>query len=527
MEIAPYTLLNYLLETSICLAVFYLFYVLALRRQPTFIYNRMYLLVSSLLALILPLLEVPFFGSASEGFARMSPGLSILILPEVLIGEEDKTVQMITWQQMVILTYATGALLMLIRFLWQIMRIRRIIRQGHLRMSQNGYWVVHTDGHLPISSYFNYLLWDNHAKLEEGDKQRIIEHEEVHMAQGHSYDVFYMSLIKILLWFHPFAYLYFKELTDVHEYAADAKVVEATDAKSYARILVNQLFHSVEEFSLLNHFYKSKTLKRLKMMELTKSKINRFRILWALPVFALMFFVFSCQDEEDELSKLNAKSQEYANATEEEWDSLSDADEVFTVVENPPTPEGGMEKFYDYVKDNLKYPAQARYMGIEGRVFIQFVVDKDGTITEVEAIKGIGAGCDEAAEEIMKNAPAWNPGLQRDRAVKVRMVLPITFSLGNGEVDAEGVSAAPDKMNVQSTLTSDRIVGKVTSPENKPLSGVNIIVKGTTFGTVTDINGNYQLPVQNNASLIFSHIGYASEEITIKGQSVINVSLSK
>lgn len=106
------------------------------------------------------------------------------------------------------------------------------------------------------------------------------------------------------------------------------------------------------------------------------------------------------------------------------------ADEIFTVVEDQPTPSGGMGAFYKYVSKNMKYPTQARRMGIEGRVFVQFVVDKDGSITEVKAIKGIGAGCDEEAERVLRNAPKWKPGKQRGRAVKVRMVLPITFKLG-------------------------------------------------------------------------------------------------
>jgi len=106
------------------------------------------------------------------------------------------------------------------------------------------------------------------------------------------------------------------------------------------------------------------------------------------------------------------------------------ADEIFTVVEDQPEPAGGMAAFYKYVGKNMKYPTQARRMGIEGRVFVQFVVDKDGSITEVKAIKGIGAGCDEEAERVLRNAPKWKPGKQRGRAVKVRMVLPITFRLG-------------------------------------------------------------------------------------------------
>lgn len=106
------------------------------------------------------------------------------------------------------------------------------------------------------------------------------------------------------------------------------------------------------------------------------------------------------------------------------------AEEIFTIVEDQPAPKGGMAAFYEYVGKKLKYPAQARRMGIEGKVFVEFVVDKDGTITDVKAIKGIGAGCDEEAIRVIQASPKWNPGKQRGRPVKVRMILPITFKLG-------------------------------------------------------------------------------------------------
>jgi protein TonB len=106
------------------------------------------------------------------------------------------------------------------------------------------------------------------------------------------------------------------------------------------------------------------------------------------------------------------------------------AEEIFTIVEDQPSPKGGMAAFYEYVGKKLKYPAQARRMGIEGKVFVEFVVDKDGSITDVKAIKGIGAGCDEEAIRVIQTAPKWNPGKQRGRPVKVRMILPITFKLG-------------------------------------------------------------------------------------------------
>lgn len=106
------------------------------------------------------------------------------------------------------------------------------------------------------------------------------------------------------------------------------------------------------------------------------------------------------------------------------------SDEIFMIVEDQPEPAGGMAAFYKYVGDEMKYPSQARRMGIEGKVFVQFVVDKDGTITQVQAIKGIGAGCDQEAVRVLKNAPKWKPGKQRGKPVRVRMVLPITFKLG-------------------------------------------------------------------------------------------------
>lgn len=105
------------------------------------------------------------------------------------------------------------------------------------------------------------------------------------------------------------------------------------------------------------------------------------------------------------------------------------ADEIFQFVEDQPTPLGGMKAFYAYVGKNMKYPAQARRMGIEGKVYITFVVGKDGALTDIVVLKGIGAGCDQEAIRVLSGAPKWKPGKQRGRPVRVRMQLPIIFKL--------------------------------------------------------------------------------------------------
>jgi len=114
---------------------------------------------------------------------------------------------------------------------------------------------------------------------------------------------------------------------------------------------------------------------------------------------------------------------EFVEVPEEE------AEEIPLFVEEQPSFEGGIEAFYRYVSKSLKYPNTAKRIGVEGKVFLSFVIDKDGSITQVEVLKGIGGGCDEEAVRVLENAPPWNPGKQRGKAVKVRMQLPIVFAL--------------------------------------------------------------------------------------------------
>lgn len=115
----------------------------------------------------------------------------------------------------------------------------------------------------------------------------------------------------------------------------------------------------------------------------------------------------------------------------EEAPEEEEVEQIFTIVEDKPQFPGGDAAMYKYLGKSIDYPSQARRMGIEGRVFVQFIVGKDGTIRDVQAIKGIGAGCDEEAVRVIKKMPKWKPGKQRGRPVQVRMVLPVFFKLNN------------------------------------------------------------------------------------------------
>ena len=102
----------------------------------------------------------------------------------------------------------------------------------------------------------------------------------------------------------------------------------------------------------------------------------------------------------------------------------------FNEQDTPPTPIGGLPAWQRHLSENLTYPTSARMRGIQGTVLVSFVVNTDGTVTEVELVRGIGGGCDEEALRVFKISPRWSPGMIKGKAVRTRMTLPLSFRLG-------------------------------------------------------------------------------------------------
>ena len=104
-------------------------------------------------------------------------------------------------------------------------------------------------------------------------------------------------------------------------------------------------------------------------------------------------------------------------------------DELFMIVETMPSFPGGQEALANYLKDNLKYPESARENGIQGRVFVNFVVEKDGSVSNVKVSRGLGGECDKEAVRVVESMPKWTPGIQRGKTVRVSYMMPIVFKL--------------------------------------------------------------------------------------------------
>ena len=127
----------------------------------------------------------------------------------------------------------------------------------------------------------------------------------------------------------------------------------------------------------------------------------------------------------------DTKVQEYTPVDLPKIEEEEEADKIFVVVEQTATPKDGLPAFYKYVAANLRYPIAASRMGVEGKIFVQFIINKDGSISDVIAINELGSGLEQEAIRIVANAPAWNPGRQRGKPVKQRMVIPIFFKLAS------------------------------------------------------------------------------------------------
>lgn len=150
----------------------------------------------------------------------------------------------------------------------------------------------------------------------------------------------------------------------------------------------------------------------------------RLKMLLSVPLIAIFILAFSCSNEpkQSEKSALDSETPAIIQAT-------NDNDEVYTVVENPPVFAGGNEEMTKFLVNNVKYPENAREKGIQGKVFVSFVVEKTGKVTKAELVKSANPELDAEALRVVSMMPDWTPGKQGGEVVNVQLTVPISFKL--------------------------------------------------------------------------------------------------
>ncbi len=510
---------NYLIELSVIHLALILGYWLLLRKERQYARMRFYLIGSTLLALAIPLLKLPrlLFGGQEPLAALPMQGVSVDVMAIT------PTANMSTWSyDLLIWIYIGVSTFFLFKLLTGIFYLIRLARKS----SHEKFNDVHIRrvGNIKGSfTFFNWIFLSEEIDPGQRDYQLILKHEKAHASLGHTCDVMFFELFKVCFWWLPTAWFIIKEIKKIHEYQADAAAIKSCDVDQYSSVLISSTLKtnglalpagkrpSLGQAGLTSSFYDGLILKRLTAMKQQAKKISLWKVGALSALCASLIIVFACSEERNENS-LSDKSQTQGD--------------IFTIVEAQPEFKGGLDAFHRYIMNEIRYPLEARQKGVEGRVDVQFVVGKDGSLSEVKAIKGIGAGCDEEAVRVLQSVPAFKPGTQNGQPVRVRMVVPITFKLNEGKTNPdnstqgmviiEDVQSINEKFKVEAGYANGEWSGTVYDEEGNGLPGVNIIVIGTTTGTTSGSDGTFKLKADQPQDLNLSFIGY--ESVRLEGK---------
>jgi len=444
-------MISYITEVTLCLLGFYLLYAFWLSKETFFKANRWYLMGTLLTSLTIPLIDMPNFAAQiSNGIAAFYIGpITVTVqsleatLEEIVITPKEEGID---FGRLLITIYFLVIVALMFRFLFGLFQIFRLKRTGSVE-SKGGYFLIKTNKpHLPFS-FFNYLFWSKNAAFTKDEEEKILRHELTHIRDKHSYDVIFLELLSVFLWCSPLIYLYKKALKNIHEYLADAAVLQNTQTRQYGQLLLKQSQSGIR-IAQANNFIHSQLKKRIIMMTKNKSRQrSMLKYVAMLPIALVLVLILS---QKDVLANLKAndtfiENKNGANLNVSPEKVLGDVDEMprfpgcEDVADKKEQKICSMKKIIGFMSNNLKYPEAAKKQGIEGTVFIDFVVKEDGSLANFKILEEIGGGCGDEALRVMQMMPKWIPGKFEGKPVSVKFKMPVKFKLP-AEDKAENIS---------------------------------------------------------------------------------------
>ena len=444
-------LIYYDLKVAALIAVFYLFYMLLLARETTHALNRFVLLAGIALSVVLPLCiitihEKPHPQPLSDGRGEYIE-LPTEQLPAFASAEETASFfqDNDVWTGLLFAFILSGIFLRLLFLMRSYMKLGRLIQGGERHTLPSGTRVSVVD--VPIAPF----SWMQTIVLSRADwlmqSESILAHEEAHVRYHHSYDVMVVEVLTALQWFNPVVWFLRQELRILHEYQADASVLSSGfDESQYIHLLM-QKATGIQACALANGIHTPKTKKRIFMMLKTKS--NRSAWLKALYIVPVVLVSLA-------LSAETVVDHEEA-ATNDASAVRLFSEKVFEICEQLPQFPGGEVGLMKWLAQNIKYPTKAMEYGVQGRVLVQFIVEKDGSLsnfTIVDSPKSSGAnmvvvnahmtdkqrkdaethnaGVKLLREEVIrvvKAMPKWTPGKQKGKVVRCKFLIPVSYRL--------------------------------------------------------------------------------------------------
>ena len=447
----------YIVKSAVCLAVFYLFYRLLLSRETFHRFNRIALLGILILSCAIPFVEVTM-KEPMEVSQQLLTWEELLLMADLnrTATIEAAPVSAITWREVLLMVYLLGIVFFFLRNVWSLTRMLRLIKGSTLVRQENGITLITHQKKIAPFSWMKFVVISEKDLKENGEE--ILTHEYAHIRKRHSIDLLIADICIFFQWFNPASWLLKQELQNIHEFEADESVIaQGIDAKKYQLLLIKKAV-GTRLYSMANSFNHSKLKKRITMMLKEKSSPwARLKYLYVLPVAAIAVTTFARPEVSDKVEEISSvKVNDLAaivetKVVESVGDTTKPADvkyvptevrkqlkgtPVFELVEEMPEfPGGGMSALMGYLKDNMRYPASAKEKGTQGRVTVQFVVDKDGSIKEPKLLRSVDKDMDAEALRLISNMPKWKPGRQKGQPVAVKYTVPVMFSLDDDKLE--------------------------------------------------------------------------------------------
>ena len=491
----------YSVKVAVCLALFYLFHKLLMSRDTFHTFNRFAILSMMLLSLVLPLVHLSL--DSETGINRGTVALEGLVAQTVVDGGGNGVGEGMTLTQVLLATYVLGVVLFVGKALLSVGSLLRLIRRARCVEVRNGIRIYTMQGDISPFSWFRYIIMSE--KDWQENRREIVLHEMAHIRRCHSMDVAVCNMMIVFQWYNPAAWLLKRELQTLHEYEADEAVLSAgVDATHYQMLLIRK---AVGErlFSMANNLNHNSLKKRITMMKIKRTNpVQKAKIAFVLPLAAMTVAAFASQKVENLSEKVEQESEAFSSVSDnpvvravgettrvaavkvqedkalEEASSLSmasDTAETKSGKEFPCIPEtfpqfpGGHIALVEYLSKNIKFPKEKEKENVRARVVASFTVDKDGSITDAKIVRSQGEAFDNEALRVINGMPKWIPGTQNGKAVRVKYILPVTFSTTDGDKKIKSVRTID--MNGNGGKQSE---GKVVSEKAEMFSSKDFVL---------------------------------------------------
>ena len=456
------------------------------------------------------------------------------------------------WIEIVLLFYIAGIFFLVCRNVYSLFRLVRLMNTAQRRQIDKHTVLLVHDRNVAPFSWMKFVVISR-TDLEENGREILI-HECAHIRKHHSWDLLIADICIFFQWFNPGAWLLKQELQNIHEYEADEAVInEGINARDYQLLLIKKAV-GTRLYSMANSFNHSKLKKRITMM--LKEKSNpwaKLKYLYILPVAAIAVTAFArpeISETAEEISAvkvndLTAIVEAKAIKSTEESVQISTVSQdtvkvnyvptevsrklqgtaVFEVVEEMPEFPGGVDAMMEYLQKELRYPESAKEKGIQGRVTVQFIIDKEGNVTNSKVTRSVDKDMDAEAIRLVKAMPKWKPGMQKGKAVAVKYTVPVVFRL-------EGGKTVNSQVTVNSKVSEFSVQGM-----NNPLYIVDGKEVTSSILSALDVNKIESMTVLKNESatevygekgkngvILITLKGSAEKSITLSNKSsVVNV----